>query len=131
MLYLSQLLNKPIYSEGKTFGKIADMAIFENRPNPPVSKLEIRVGKKKITIPPQAVALKNNRLVLKRGQIPHMPFDNKDFYLAGDLLDKQVIDIDGRRLVRVNDVLLEDEGELKVVGIDVGTAGILRRLGMN
>src|SRR5258706_15816066 len=132
MMYLSQLLNKPIYSDGKTFGKIADMAIFENRPNPPVSKLEIRVGKKKIKTPPQAVAIQDNRLTLISGQIPRMPYDDKDFYLAGDLLDKQVIDIDGKRLVRVNDVLLEDDGgKLKVVGIDVGTAGILRRLGVH
>lgn len=133
MMYLSQLLNKPIYKEGKTFGKIVDMAIVENRPNPPVSKFEIKQGKKKLTVSPQAVVLEGNRFVLKTHQTPMLPFDNKDFYLVEDLLDKQVIDVDGKRLVRVNDVLLEIENdhELKVVGIDVGTAGILRRLGFN
>lgn len=130
-MYVSQLINKPIYKEGKLFGKVTDMAIFENRPNPPISKFEIKQGKKKITVSPHAVAYKNNRFILSGGHIPLLPYDNQDYYLAEDLLDKQVIDVDGKRLVRVNDILIEDEGELKVIGIDVGTAGILRRLGIS
>lgn len=38
-----------------------------------------------------------------------MPYDEKDFYLSEDLLDKQVIDMNGRKLVRVNDILLKEE----------------------
>ncbi|MCL4386797.1 CBS domain-containing protein [Patescibacteria group bacterium] len=38
--------------------------------------------------------------------------------------------MDGKRLVRVNDVVLESNGEIKVMGIDVGTSGIMRRLGL-
>lgn len=130
-MYLSQLLNKPVYKEGKFFGKVTDMAIFENRPNPPISKFEIKKGTKKITVSPHAVALKNNRFYLQGGQVTMLPYDNQDFYLAEDLLDKQVIDVDGKRLVRVNDILLEGNGEIKVMGIDVGTGGILRRLGIS
>lgn len=130
MVYLSQLLNKPIYQNGKPFGRIIDLAIFENRPNPPVSKVEIQHGKEKLTVSPQALTFENNHLSLPTQHIPLLPYDHKDFYLVEDLLDKQVIDTDGRRLVRVNDVILENNGELKVVGIDIGFAGILRRLGL-
>ena len=59
-----------------------------------------------------------------------IPYDPEDFYLVEDLLDKQVIDITGKRMVRVNDVLLKDNGGMKVTGIDVSFAGILRRLGL-
>jgi Mg/Co/Ni transporter MgtE len=59
-----------------------------------------------------------------------LPYDDTDFYLNEDLLDKQVIDTDEKKLVRVNDVALDDEGELKVIGIDIGVAGILRRLSL-
>lgn len=129
-MYLSQLLNKPIYQNGQPFGKIIDLAIFENRPNPPVSKVEIKHKKEKLTVSPQALTVTDHMISLPSQHIPLLPYDHKDFYLVEDLLDKQVIDTDGRRLVRVNDVVLESNGELKVVGIDIGFAGVLRRLGL-
>ena len=131
MGYLSQFLNKKVYADGTPFGKIIDVAVFENRPFPPVSKIEIAHGKEKLTVSPQALVLKNNHIELNTQHIPLLPFDHKDFYLVEDLLDKQVIDIDGRRLVRVNDIILDDSsGEMKVTGIDIGLNGILRRLGI-
>lgn len=131
MLYLSQLLNKTVYQAGRPFGKIIDMAVFENRPVPPVSKIEIKHGKEKLTIAPQALSVKDSHLELSSQHIPLLPYDHKDFYLVEDMLDKQVIDTDGKRLVRVNDIVLDDStGELKVVGIDIGFGGILRRLGV-
>lgn len=130
MIYLSQLLNKTVYYEGKPFGKLLDLAVFENRPVPPVSKIMVKKEGKKITLAP-SVVFENGRLTLKTPKIPQLPYDENDFYLNEDLLDKQIIDIDGRRLVRVNDILLEDNEELKVIGIDVGFAGVLRRLGLD
>lgn len=129
-MYLSQLLNKRIYYQGKQYGKIIDMAIFVNKTIPPISKIEIQQGKTKITIPPQAIRFENGRIILTAHDIPHLPYDHKDLYLAEDLLDKQVIDVDGRRLVRVNDVVLDMDHELKVRGIDIGFDGVLRRLGL-
>jgi len=120
-----------VFFQNKPFGKIIDMAIFENRPHPPVSKIEIKKGNKKLTVAPSALKFENNRFTFASAHIPLLPYDHKDFYLAEDLLDKQVIDIDGRRLVRVNDIIIDLDGELKVEGIDVGFGGILRRLGIS
>ncbi len=106
------------------------MAIFTSRPQPPISKIEIEQGKKKITLSPQVVRLENGKWILENPNTPFLPYDHQDFYLAEDLLDKQVIDTDGKRLVRVNDVVLEQNGELKVTAIDIGFPGILRRLGI-
>lgn len=130
MLYLSQLLQKQIHYQGKPYGKIVDMAVFVNKTIPPISKIEIQQGKKKITIPPQAIRFDKGNITLTTTDFPQLPYDHKDLYLGEDLLDKQVIDTDGRRLVRVNDVVLEDGHELKVAGIDIGFDGILRRLGL-
>lgn len=130
MLYLSQLLGKTIYFQDLPYGKIIDFAIFQNRPHPPISKIEIIRNKKKLTISPHAVQEQNGKMILTTKQIPFLPYDKNDFYLAEDLLDKQVIDVNGKRLVRVNDVALESNGELKVMGIDIGFRGILRRLGV-
>ena len=130
MVYLSQLLNKDIYYRGQKFGSISDMAVFANYPKPSLSKVVIKKDGKKITITPSAIDFSRRNPVLISENTPFLPYDEKDFYLNEDLLDKQVIDIDGKRLVRVNDILLESNGELKVIGIDIGISGILRRLGV-
>jgi Mg/Co/Ni transporter MgtE len=53
-----------------------------------------------------------------------------EILLKGDLMDKQIVDIEGRKVIRVNDVSLDEiEGALHVVAVDVGAAGLMRRLG--
>ena len=48
-----------------------------------------------------------------------------------DLLDKQIIDINGARIVRVNDILLGKVGKkLAIIGVDVSARELLRRLGI-
>lgn len=131
MIYFSQLLNKKIYFNKKVFGKIIDAAVFENYPMPSLSKIAIKKDNKKLTITPEAINFSHRFPVLKSSHAPLLPYDEKDFYLKEDLLDKQVIDINGKRLVRVNDIILESNGELKVIGIDIGLSGILRRLGLS
>lgn len=130
MIYLSQLLNKKVYYGKELYGKITDMAVFENYQNPSLSKIVITKDNKKITVSPSVIDLNKDRIILKSEKTPFLPYDEKDFYLNEDLLDKQVIDIDGKRLVRVNDVLLENNGGTKVVGIDIGFSGLVRRLGI-
>ncbi|MGB8509343.1 MAG: CBS domain-containing protein, partial [Pyrinomonadaceae bacterium] len=59
------------------------------------------------------------------------PFKRRDgeVLLARDVLDKQLIDVDGKRVVRVNDVqLIEVAGEWRVTGADVSLQGLWRRL---
>ena len=63
--------------------------------------------------------------ITKFSQRPH------EILLKADLLDKQIVDIEGRKVIRVNDVRLDEiEGQLRVVAVDVGAAGLVRRLGM-
>ncbi|MBV8372993.1 MAG: magnesium transporter [Candidatus Eremiobacteraeota bacterium] len=59
------------------------------------------------------------------------PSDADTLYLVSDLLDKQIVDVDGRKVVRINDLeLASTGGRLRVVAADVGVAGLLRRLGL-
>lgn len=54
-----------------------------------------------------------------------------DLDLAAELMDRQIVDTEGARVVRVNDILLSDStGGWRVVGADVGFGGVLRRLGL-
>ncbi|MCL4352913.1 CBS domain-containing protein [Patescibacteria group bacterium] len=130
MIYLSQLVGKAICYKGNTIGKVLDIAVMENRPTPPISKIVIKRDNRRLTMPTSSMGIEDNRLILKTAETPFLPYDKNAFYLAEDLLDKQVIDIHGKRVVRVNDVVLENNGELKVIGIDVGFSAVLKRLGI-
>ncbi len=52
--------------------------------------------------------------------------------LKESILDQQIVDINGRKLVRVNDIrMVTISAGTFVVAVDVGTEGLLRRLGVN
>lgn len=52
-------------------------------------------------------------------------------FISHRVLDKQIIDVNGRKVVRVNDIRLADLGTgVFVVAVDIGTEGILRRIGI-
>ncbi len=108
-----------------------DFAVLESSPNPSISKVVIKKNGKKLTISPSNITIKSFGAILNSTTGPFLPYDERDFYLNEDLLDKQVIDVDDRRLVRVNDIVLDAQDQLKVVGIDIGVAGILRRLSLD
>lgn len=131
MQYLSQILNKPIYFKGQPFAKLVDMSVSGKESEPSVHSLVVKQGKNKYLVPATNVSFENNRFVMQEKELLEMAREDKAILLSEDLLDKQVIDINGRRLVRVNDILLDDKGKLQVTGIDVGLAGILRRLGLS
>ncbi|HEV7178705.1 MAG TPA: CBS domain-containing protein [Candidatus Baltobacteraceae bacterium] len=59
------------------------------------------------------------------------PPESQALYLISDLLDKQIVDVDGRKVVRINDLEIANTGGiLRVVAADVGVSGLLRRLGL-
>jgi Mg/Co/Ni transporter MgtE len=51
--------------------------------------------------------------------------------LVSDVLDRQVVDVEGKKLRRVNDVQLSRiNGYYRLIGVDIGVTGVLRRLGL-
>lgn len=71
------------------------------------------------------------QLDVPRDEIPPGRLSQKELLVTETILDKQIVDIDGLKVVRVNDVLLAQvKSSLCLVGVDVGFKGILRRLGI-
>jgi CBS domain-containing protein len=69
-------------------------------------------------------------LLLDAAPTIESPPDDAALLLVEDLLDKQIVDVDGRKVVRINDLeLAMTGGTLRVVAAEVGVAGLLRRLG--
>ncbi len=134
-LYLSQVVGRPVRDrQGEPIGKVADLIVAIGDRYPPVTGLVVATGRRKIFVPWGDVAsFDATGAALSTATIDIGKFKQRpnELLLFQDLQDKQIVDIDGRRVVRVNDLRLDEiEGKLHLVAVDVGAAGLLRRLGI-
>ncbi len=134
MLFLSQIIGRPVRDPaGEPLGTIADLIVAIGEQYPPVTGLVVKTERRKIFLPWRSVeALDASGARLRVATIDIGKFRQRpdEILLRGDLLDKQIVDIEGRKVIRVNDVSLDEiEGAVRVVAVDVGAAGLLRRLG--
>lgn len=135
MLYLSQALGRPVLDRhAESIGKVADLIVAIEGRYPPVTGLVVSTGRRRIFLPWSDVASfgrEGATLSAHRIDIERFVQRPNELLLAADLQDKQIVDIDGRKVVRVNDLRLDDiDGQLHLVAVDVGPAGIARRLGV-
>src|SRR3954447_17525960 len=135
MLYLSQAIGRPVRDrQGEPIGKVADLIVALGGQYPPVTGLVVLTDKRRIFLPWTSVdTLDNTGARLKTHTIDIDKFKQRpnEILLKRDLLDKQIVDIDGRKVVRVNDLRLDEiEGTNRLVAVDVGASGLLRRLGL-
>lgn len=137
MAYLSQILNNPVTDpDGTRIGLLADViaTLGSDLPHPVVVAVVVKHENKMVLIPVSYLA------ALIAPAIPlSSPLENitpytlneRDFYLREDVMDKQIIDTDDVRVVRVNDIeLVRVNGSIVASNVDVGTMGILRRVGL-
>ena len=135
MLYLSQVIGRPVRDRNdEPIGKVADLIVAVGNRYPPVTGLVIETDRRRIFLPWTSVdrlddsGAKLSTLTIDLGKFHQRP---DEILLRADLMDKQIVDIDGRKVVRVNDLRLDEvEGALHLVAVDVGAAGLLRRLGV-
>lgn len=129
MLFFSELLGKTVYSEQKhVFGKLEDI-LFLNEDTPRITKVVVindARNRKEISV--SAIRRTNNHVVVV--QITDAPTTPNELSTRKVLLDQQIIDLVGNKIVRVNDVVIQDAPLLSISGIDIGLLGILRRLGL-
>jgi magnesium transporter len=135
MLYLSHAIGRPVLdANGEPLGKVDDVIVAVGDRYPPVTGLVVVTDRRRIFLPWSQVArfdASGARLSGATIDITRFQQRPNEILLRADLLDKQIVDIDGRRVVRVNDLRLDDvEGKLHLVAVDVGAAGLLRRLGV-
>jgi magnesium transporter len=135
MLFLSQIIGRPVRDPAdEPLGKVADLLVAIGDQYPPVTGLVMLTDRRKIFLPwPSVERLDASGARLRVRTIDIGKFQQRpdEILLRGDLLDKQIVDIEGRKVIRVNDVRLDEiDGAYRVVAVDVGAAGLLRRLGL-
>jgi len=115
-------------------GRITDFVVGTGgkSPFPRVSGLLLRDGFETFVLPWEDVAIfqrRNVRTRLSREDLLHRAPHQDEVFLAQHLLDKQIVDINGVKVVRVNDLKLDVlSGDLVLTAADVGVRGIVRRV---
>ena len=133
-LFFSDLIGKKVVgADGTVLGKLADLVIATGEPYPPVESLLVRSKRGRLQLPWSAVSALDGEVRLKPEAAPSPPLEAAvpdRLRLAEEILDRQIVDIRGAKLVRVNDLhFLEVKGSLRVTHVDVGLRGLVRRLG--
>ncbi|MBI5665938.1 MAG: magnesium transporter [Nitrospirae bacterium] len=134
-LFVGELLNMPVLDpKGDELGKVKDLVVIKGDPLPRVSALILEERKKRYCLEWENVGIFNRRIISSKVYSPKVePYEPSDdiLLIVRDIFDKQIVDADGAKVVRVNDVQLEGvKDDACVGGIDVGIRGILRRLGL-
>jgi CBS domain-containing protein len=136
LVSVAGLIGRPVRQrDGTPVGRVADVVARWDSGGayPPVTGLVVRVGSRRAFVAAAAVASIGQREV----ELATTWLDLRDFTrregeaaLAADVLDHQLIDIDGARVVRAADLYLSTvDGQPRLVGVDVGFASLFRRLG--
>ncbi|MGA7827267.1 MAG: CBS domain-containing protein [Geobacteraceae bacterium] len=133
-LYLSSVLGKTVIdAQGDQLGKLWDLIMVPGEVFPQVSHLLIMKGRALSSIPWKNIQLFNSFVISVSSTLPmseeYLPGE-QDILMKRDILDKQIVDVNGAKVVRVNDINLRSHGEqLNVFAVDVGFSGLVRRLG--
>ncbi len=133
MPYLSDIQHRRVLDAGgDEIGRLKDLAILPKEQFPAVQWAILATGGGErvvrwsdLAIEPAHVRLRRRLESLAPEELP-----GEALHLGRDLLDKQIVDTHGAKVVRVNDLQLEETGgQLRLVGADVGLRGLVRRVG--
>ena len=131
-------------ADGTPLGRVTDLviAIDSGEHHPLVTRLVIgKRGHTRLLDVHDLARYDDDSIILSAGTRPiaatldrgTVLLRNDELLLSRDVLDTQVVDLEGHRLARVADLALDrrDDGRLRVDGVDVGTGRILARLGLH
>lgn len=137
VLYFSDLVNVPIRgSAGELVGRLKDLVVRVREESFPIviGVVTRSVGGHAFFLPMDAAArLSTEGVLLRTSRVDLRPFQRREgeMLLNKDVLDKQIVDVSGRKVVRVNDLQLQEVGgRWRLAGADVSMAALVARLGL-
>ncbi|MCB9357403.1 MAG: magnesium transporter [Calditrichaeota bacterium] len=135
LVYMSALLGRPAFSRtlGTGMGKVWDVIAQVTELFPEVKGVVLRHRGRLVFYPATGVEyfdlLKYGQLKVDEHKILPLQPGPDDISIRDTLWDKQIVDVEGAKVVRVNDVQLLVGDRQWVVHVDVGVSGLMRRLG--
>lgn len=125
MLYFSELAGKKIIAAGgKHLGMLTDF-YFLGADQPLITKVSIKNKDEIFCLPITNIKTINSAIVVSADHKTVTPAEN-ELSIRTHLLDQQIIDIKGNKVIRVNDVAIQQKPYYVVAGVDVGIMGIAR-----
>lgn len=133
---LAALVGTPVTdAQGRLRGRLKDIAVATGPEAGKVAGLVLKTRAGLSLVPSQDVMeTPSGTLELRSsGELPPLKDGSNYLFLQQDLVDRQIIDIHGRKVVRANDVDLEWMGHgaahlLRVAEVEVGMRGAFRRI---
>lgn len=134
-LFVSEILKKPVLDpKGEELGRVKDLLVVKGEALPKVSSLIVERKRKLFSLPWADLNIFNKRIIsanIYSESLKSYEMSEEDLLLVRDIFDKQIVDANGAKVVRVNDVKLEGfNTEAVLIAADVGMRGIMRRLGV-
>lgn len=138
MAFVSEMIGKPVTDfDGERVGTLKDLLAVSRgkNPHPQITAIVVKGRNTDYVMPLSEVAVLLSPAIPLKVRLQevaaHEPVAN-ELWLVRDVLDKQIIDMNGVRVVRVNDLeITRVSGEYYVSNVDISNAGLLRRLGLN
>ena len=132
--FISELLGRKVSApDGRVLGRAADVIVHRVDPYPLVVGLAVRrrFSKETAILPWSCVTAIEPSLVCSPDLTSANPVPDADtIRLRAEVLDRQIVDTYGAKVVRVNDLhFLRINSKLRLVHFDVGLRGLMRRLG--
>jgi CBS domain-containing protein len=120
-------------ADGRKLGRIEDLVVrLTGEEYPPISGAVAKVAGRLVFVPAEQISeIEHGRITLAKARLDLQPFERREgeLLLREDVLDRQLINVDGARLVRANEIeIARVEGWWRVVGIDINPQSMLRRL---
>lgn len=132
--FLSKFLYRKVYDEfGDSIGKLHDIYVTTEEGYPRVIGYKIKKDGEMLNYEFKNIGFFENdgKILIKCSGAREIMLRKYSYLLSKHLLDKQIVDINGKKLVRVNDLrLAEIAGEIRVIAVDTGVVALGRRLGI-
>jgi len=134
-LFVSEILKKSVLDpKGEDLGRVKDFIVIKGDPLPRVSALILEKKKVYYRLGWDYIGIFNKRIISSRiHALKIQPYEISEdaLLVVRDIFDKQIVDANGAKVVRVNDVKLDGmNNSACLTAVDVGMRGILRRLGV-
>jgi CBS domain-containing protein len=134
VLHLSLILRSDLLdANGARLGRVDDLVVrLGGDEYPPVSGVVASVAGREVFIPAEQLGeIQHGRVTVSAPRLDVRPFERRpqEILLDRDVLDRQLINVDGARLVKANEIeIARVDGWWRVVGVDVSLRGLARRL---
>ncbi|HDK17307.1 MAG TPA: magnesium transporter MgtE, partial [Nitrospirae bacterium] len=124
-LFVSELLKKPALDpKGEELGRVRDFVVVRGDALPRVSALILEKKNTHYRLGWDVIGIFNKRIISSRVyalKIKPYEFSEDDLLIVRDIFDKQIVDANGAKVVRVNDIRLEGmNGSACLGAVDVG-----------